>query len=122
MKSLKMIDDKELLDILSDVKDEVWEIFGDKLRQLVLYGSYARSEQDTESDIDIMIMVDESEDGLRSYRYLIADVMGELTIKYGKLISLTEVTYDHYTHFLDVLPFYKRIDEEGIEMYGKNAA
>ena len=117
-----MIDDKELLDILSDVKDEVWEIFGDKLRQLVLYGSYARSEQDTESDIDIMIMVDESEDGLRNYRYLIADVMGELTIKYGKLISLTEVTYDRYTHFLDVLPFYKRIDEEGIEIYGKNAA
>lgn len=122
MKSLKMIDDKELLDILRDVKDEVWEIFGDKLRQLVLYGSYARSEQDTESDIDIMIMVDESEDGLRKYRYLIADVMGELTIKYGKLISLTEVTYDRYTHFLDVLPFYKRIDEEGIEIYGKNAA
>lgn len=69
-----------------------------------------------------MIMVDESEDGLRKYRYLIADVMGELTIRYGKLISLTEVTYNRYNDFLEVLPFYKNINEEGIEIYGRKAA
>lgn len=122
MKSIETIDNKELLDILLDVKEEVRQLFGDKLRQLVLYGSYARNESDPESDIDIMIMVDDSEDGLKKYRYLIADVMGELTIKYGKLISLTEVTYDRYTDYLDILPFYKNISEEGIEIYGKEAA
>jgi predicted nucleotidyltransferase len=122
MKTIKAIDDKELLNILLDVKEEIRQIFGNKLRQLVLYGSYARNESDPESDIDIMIMVDESEDGLRKYRYLIADVMGELTIKYGKLISLTEVTYNRYTDYLDVLPFYKNISEEGVEIYGKEAA
>lgn len=122
MKSIEAIDNKELLDILLDVKEEVRRLFGDKLRQLILYGSFARNESDPESDIDIMIMVDDSEDGLRKYRYLIADVMGELTIKYGKLISLTEVTYDRYTDYLDILPFYKNISEEGIEIYGKEAA
>jgi predicted nucleotidyltransferase len=122
MKKIETINDKELLDILHDVKGEIQQLFGDKLRRLILYGSYARNEQDPESDIDIMIMVDESEDGLRKYRYLIADVMGELTIRYGKLISLTEVTYNRYIDFLEVLPFYKNINEEGIEIYGKKAA
>jgi predicted nucleotidyltransferase len=122
MKKIETINDKELLDILHDVKEEIQQLFGDKLRSLILYGSYARNEQDPESDIDIMIMVDESEDGLRKYRYLIADVMGELTIRYGKLISLTEVTYNRYIDFLEVLPFYKNINEEGIEIYGKKAA
>jgi predicted nucleotidyltransferase len=122
MKKIETINDKELLNILHDVKEEIQQLFGDKLRRLILYGSYARNEQDPESDIDIMIMVDESEDGLRKYRYSIADVMGELTIKYGKLISLTEVTYNRYIDFLEVLPFYKNINEEGIEIYGKKAA
>lgn len=122
MKNLETIKDKELLNILHDVKLEVRQLLGDKLMALILYGSYARNEQDPESDIDIMILVDDSEDGLRNFRYLIADVMGELTIKYGKLISLAEVTYNRFVDFLEVLPFYKNINDEGVEIYGKKAA
>lgn len=122
MKDIKTIQDKYLLDILQDVKNEIRRLFGDKLRGLILYGSYARDEQYPESDIDIMILVDDNEDGLRNYRYLIADIMGELTIKYGKLISLSEVTYNRYIDFLEVLPFYKNINEDGIEIYRKEAA
>lgn len=122
MKNLETIKDKQLLNILRDVKHEIRQLLGDKLKALILYGSYARNEQDPESDIDIMILVDDSEDGLRDFRYSIADVMGELTIKYGKLISLAEVTYNRFVDFLEVLPFYKNINEEGVEIYGKKAA
>ena len=122
MKNLDMIKNKELLNILRDVKHEIRQLFGDKLRRLILYGSYARNEQDPESDIDIMILVDDNEDGLRNYRYLIADVMGDLTIKYGKLISLAEATYNRFVDFKEFLPFYKNIYEEGVEIYGKEAA
>lgn len=122
MKSITKIKNRELLDILGDVKQEVQQIFGDKLRQLVLYGSCARNEQKPESDIDIMIIVDENEKELRKYRYVIADVMGELTIKYGRLISLTEVAYNHYIAYLEVLPFYANIYKEGVEIYGREAA
>ncbi len=122
MKNLETIKDKKLLKILGDVEHEIRQLFGDKLKGLILYGSYARNEQVPESDIDIMILVDDNEEGLRNYRYLIADIMGELTIKYGKLISLAEVTYNRFVDFLEVLPFYKNIKEEGVEIYGKKAA
>jgi len=122
MKNIESIKDKALVKVLSDVRNETCQLLGDKLKRLILYGSYARDEQTPESDIDIMLLIDDNDDGLKRYRDSIADIMGELTIKYGKLISLTEVTYTRFIDFLEILPFYKNIDEEGIEIYGKEAA
>lgn len=44
------------------------EIIGKDLKQVILYGSYARGEQDQNgeiSDIDIMILVDVNEEEIR---------------------------------------------------------
>lgn len=122
MKTIATIKNKEFLYILSDVKEEVIKVFGDKLRQLILFGSYARNEPDPESDIDIMILADESEEELRSNRPLVADIMAELSMKHEKLISLTQVPYSRYSEYLDVLPFYWNVYNEGVEIYGKKTA
>ena len=122
MKSLETIKDKRFLAILFDVKEKVIGLFGDKLRQLVLYGSYARDEQDPESDIDIMILVDENEDKLQEYRPGIVEIMTDLSLKYDTLISLSRKTYSHYIEYLDILPYYQNIYNEGIEIYGKKIA
>lgn len=122
MKNIEAIKDKRFLTILSDVKEEVLKLFGDKLEQLILYGSYARDEQDPESDIDIMILVDESDGTLRKFNYKIADIMTDLSLKYDTFISLTEETYHRYNEYLDVLPFFQNIYNEGIKIYGKEAA
>ncbi len=117
MKTIDTIKGKPFLDVLDEVKEEVVKIFGDKLRHLILYGSYARNEQDSESDIDIMILVEESEEALRKYQYIVSDVMAELSLKHDKLISLMEIPYTRYNEYLDVLPFYRNVYDEGIEIY-----
>ena len=89
MKSIETIGDKKLLAILLEVKDEALKLFGNKLRELILYGSYARDEQDPESDIDIMILVDEDETVLREYGDEIAGIMTDLSLKYDTFVSLT---------------------------------
>jgi predicted nucleotidyltransferase len=122
MKDIEIIKDKRFLTILADVKKEVLKLFGDKLEQLVLFGSYARNEQDPESDIDIMILVDESDSTLRKYNDKIANIMTDLSLKYNTFISLTEETYSRYNEYLDILPFFQNINNEGIEIYGKEAA
>lgn len=122
MKSIETIEDKQFLTILSDVKEEILRLFGDKLRQLILYGSYARDEQDPESDIDIMILVDENESTLRKYNYKIADIMTDLSLKHDTFVSLTEETYNRYNEYLDVLPYFRNIYDEGVEIYGKKTA
>jgi predicted nucleotidyltransferase len=122
MRPIDTIKGKPFLEVLDEVKEELIKIFGDKLRHLILYGSYARNEQDPESDIDIMILVEENEEALRKYRYIISDVMAELSLKHDKLISLMEIPYKRYNEYLDVLPFYRNIYDEGIEIYGRKTA
>jgi predicted nucleotidyltransferase len=120
MKSIETIKDKQFLTILNEVKEEVLGVFGDKLIKLILYGSYARDTQDPESDIDFMILVDESETKLREYRVQIVDIMTNLSLKYNTVISFTRETYGRYNRYLDVLPFFRNIYHEGVEIYGKN--
>ena len=119
MKSIETIRDKKLLGVLLDVKEEALKLFGDKLRELILYGSYAREEQDPESDIDIMILVDEDEALLREYGDEIAGIMTNLSLKYDTFVSLAEEMYSRYTEYLDVLPYFRNIYNEGVEIYGK---
>ena len=122
MKRIETIKNKRLSAILFDVRERIVELFGDKLRYLILYGSYARGEQDPASDIDIMILVDESEEALRGYRSEIVDIMTDLSLKYDTFISLAKKTYSRYSEYLDVLPYYQNIHNEGVEIYGKKTA
>ncbi|HLP62564.1 MAG TPA: nucleotidyltransferase domain-containing protein [Candidatus Deferrimicrobium sp.] len=120
MRSIASIKDKQFLIILNEVKKEVLKLFGDKLIQLILYGSYARNTQDPESDIDFMILVDENETKLRDYRGQIVDIMTDLSLKYNTVISFTRESYGRYIRYLEVLPFFHNINHEGVEIYGKN--
>ena len=43
--------------ILTEVKKYLIESFGDKIRQVILYGSYARGDYNRDSDIDVLIVV-----------------------------------------------------------------
>jgi predicted nucleotidyltransferase len=122
MKSIDNLKNGRSLTILAEVKEELLKLFGDKLEQLILYGSCARNEQDPESDIDIMILVDVNEAALKAYRHRIVDIMTELSLKYDTVISLMRETYSRYNEYLDVLPFYQNIYNEGIEIYGKKTA
>lgn len=40
--------------LLKDTYSEFFRLFGDKLVSVVLYGSYARGDHDSESDIDVL--------------------------------------------------------------------
>jgi uncharacterized protein len=122
MKTISTIQSKQFRDILTDVKGELLKLFGDSLNRLILYGSYARNEQEPGSDIDIIALVDEDDITLRKYTYKIADIMTGLSLKYDTLVSITEQTYERYNEYLDVLPFYRNIYNEGIEIYGKDTA
>ena len=49
-------------DVMSNLLEcyigEVKNLFGGSLRQVILYGSYARGDYREDSDVDVMILVD----------------------------------------------------------------
>ena len=103
--------------ILENLCETAQTIFGDKCKKVVLYGSYARGEQELYSDMDIMILVDMDEEELRSYDDLVFDRTYELTLKYGILLSVMTKSEKHFLHWVNVLPFYANVRNEGIEFH-----
>ena len=102
-----------------EINENMAKLFGDKLRKIILFGSYAASKQNKESDIDFFVLVDDTEENLKKTKYRIAGVMTELSLRYDILVSITEETYNRYKKYSDILPLYKNINEEGIEIYGR---
>ena len=105
--------------LYSELNENMANLFGDKLQKIILYGSYAKNIQNKESDIDFFVLVDDTDENLRKNKYQIANIMADLTLNYDILVSITEETYNRYREYSDILPFYKNITEEGIEIYGK---
>jgi predicted nucleotidyltransferase len=58
---------KTVEEIKENLVKDLKEIFNDKLDKVIIYGSYARGEDDNESDIDIMVLVNEKDEELRKF-------------------------------------------------------
>ncbi len=105
--------------LFEEISTNMENLFGNKLKKIILYGSYARNKQDRESDIDFFVLVDDTEENLRKARYRIADIMFRLSLNYDLLVSITEETTRHFKMYSEILPFYQNINQEGIEIYGE---
>lgn len=105
--------------LFSELNENMANLFGDRLRKIILYGSYAKNIQNKESDIDFFVLVDDTDENLRKNKYRIADIMADLSLNYDILVSITEETCNRYRQYSEILPFYKNITKEGIEIYGK---
>ena len=85
-----------------------------KIREIILFGSYARGDADEESDVDIMILTDIPAEEIPEYRYQLARLSSELSLEFGPVVSALLKNYDSFTHWQGVLPFYQNVRREGV--------
>lgn len=57
--------DEKLRKILQEVEELLKSVYGNRLKAVILYGSVARGTQTEDSDIDIMVLVDGTDEQLR---------------------------------------------------------
>lgn len=101
---------KLVYEFASDMK----QLFKEQLNSVIVYGSYARGDYTNDSDIDIMILVDNSEDEIRNYTDRVADQAFEYLMKYGIQISPVIKNEHHFKYWMDNLPYYRNIRDEGV--------
>ncbi len=90
-------------------------IFGDNIRQIILYGSVARNEATAESDIDIAIILNGSLSG--DIRDAFLEFSANLDLKYERVFSIIDIDRSNMEKWGDVLPFYRNIREEGVVLW-----
>lgn len=92
-------------------------MFGNKLSEVILFGSYARNQQDEESDIDIIVLVKEDQLSLKSYSYKIVEIVADINLQYDAVLSVILQSTDEYEEYKDVLPFFMNIQREGVTIH-----
>jgi predicted nucleotidyltransferase len=111
-----MFTQKELYPAVSDFAGQIKNIFRDKLKTIILFGSYAREEQDEGSDIDLMILVDIDKINLRNYRAKVVELVTEFEWNYNVIISPVVQNYDEFEKYKDASGFFKNVIKEGVSI------
>ncbi|ADB38864.1 nucleotidyltransferase domain-containing protein [Spirosoma linguale] len=82
--------------IVREFKAALQDLYGDRLGDVVLYGSYARGDYDDESDIDLMILLNDEDVNTYAEIRKIIDIEVQLLLRYGLAISPLPVSYRKY--------------------------
>ena len=100
--------------VMNETADGLSRLFGDRLDDVLLYGSYARGTQEDGSDIDVMALVRMPQTELSRYRRQVSDFSSDLDLKYGVLLSIVLRDADEFSRQSGVLPFYRNVISDGI--------
>lgn len=117
MMELKAKTGTEINIILTEIIEKVRPIFGEKLKKVILYGSYARGDYDAESDVDVMFVVDEDDNNIVKHRKSVQLAMSGMDLRYDALICGHIQNYDRFIRYMHVIPFYQNVSREGIVYY-----
>ena len=85
----------KITELLREFKEEVERLYGDRLKQIILYGSHARGNFTEESDIDLLIVLKGKVVPGKEIDRMI-DIITEINLKYSTLISVYPVSEEDY--------------------------
>ncbi len=96
-------------DVRDALRDRFREAFGERLHQLVLYGSYARGDATPESDVDVLVVLDGETDSADRERA--HEVMHPFRDEYGLDLSPLVASRERFETYNQ--PLYRNVREEG---------
>jgi len=109
---------KSVHDIVYLFSQQVKLILKNDLTKVIMYGSYARGDNNDNSDIDIMILTTLTEEEIEKVETSIFDLAFDFQMEYGIDISVIIKNEEHFNHWLGALPFYDNVKKEGVVLHG----
>lgn len=106
----------QLTTISNQIAKAYRAVYGESLVGMYLYGSYARGDYDSESDIDYAAIVH----GDRLYLQKKLDKVREISFDIGLdndiIVSPTVIPFDEFEKYKNLLPYYRNIEKEGVSI------
>jgi len=103
--------DNRIKPLLMELKIELTAIYGERLKGVYLYGSYARDEADSESDVDVLVVLDHF-DRYGAEVDRTSELGSHLSLKYG--VSVSKVFMKECDWLTQETPFLDTVREEAI--------
>lgn len=108
----------ELGQILDRMEKLYCRIYGEDVCEIYLYGSYARGDEESGSDIDLAAVVKGDRKELQRKLKEVWDEADDIGLDYEVVISPTVIPYHEFERYKDVLPYYRNIVREGVVVNG----
>lgn len=100
---------------LKELVPGLQNIYGDLIDSIVLFGSTARGTQTDESDVDVAILLHAG--ATKEMRDQMLDLVVDLELACGKVLSVLCIDYEKFTEWKDTLPFYQNIRKDGVVLW-----
>jgi predicted nucleotidyltransferase len=103
--------DPKIKRLVDRVKAHLHETYGEGIRRVILYGSYARGEQTEVSDVDVLVLTDPS---LKpsEVRKNLSGLLFDMLMDEGELVSVIVIPEDYFDEHN--LPFMLNVRNEGV--------
>lgn len=105
-----------ITDIMLQFASSLRKLLGNTLDSVIVYGAYARGDYSELSDVDVMILVTLSEEKIKKISEEISDMAFEYLMKFGVDISPVITNIDHFNYWVDNLPYYRNVRDEGVRL------
>jgi len=103
--------DEKIKPLINQIKTHLIKIYGENIKKVILYGSYVRAEATKDSDVDVLVLVDQSLNPFE-VRESLSDLLFDMLLKEGELISVIAVPEHLYENYNS--PFMLNVRKEGV--------
>ena len=103
--------DERIKPLINQIKAHLVKEYGERIKKVILYGSYVRGETTRDSDIDILVLVDQSLNPFE-VRESLSDLLFDILLEEGELVSVIPVPEDFFESYNS--PFVLNVKKEGV--------